>query len=52
MTDKQTIANEIAHRVSTAKKADYSLWTIGLTHGPTTRKAQHNTDNENTSQWV
>jgi hypothetical protein len=42
--NRQSITQAITDRVESAKLADYSLWTIGLTHFPNERKKQR--------QWV
>ena len=36
--NRQSIIQAITDRVESAKPADYSLWTIGLTHFPNERK--------------
>jgi hypothetical protein len=38
--NRQSIIQAITDRVETAKTADYSSWTIGLTHFPNERKGQ------------
>ena len=38
--NRQSITQAIMDRVESAKAADYSLWTIGLTHFPNERKKQ------------
>ena len=38
--NRQSITQAITDRVESAKPADYSLWTIGLTHFPSERKKQ------------
>ena len=38
--NRQSIIQAITDRVESAKPADYSLWTIGLTHFPAERKKQ------------
>ena len=38
--NRQSIIQAITDRVETAKTADYSLWTIGLTHFPNESKRQ------------
>jgi hypothetical protein len=38
--NRQSITQAITDRVESAKPADYSLWTIGLTHFPNERKKQ------------
>jgi hypothetical protein len=38
--NRQSIIQAITDRVESAKPADYSLWTIGLTHFPDERKKQ------------
>ena len=42
--NRQSITQAIMDRVESAKPADYSLWTIGLTHFPSERKKQR--------QWI
>ena len=42
--NRQLITQAITDRVESAKPADYSLWTIGLTHFPDDRKKQR--------QWI
>ena len=42
--NRQSIIQAITDRVESAKLADYSLWTIGLTHFPAERKKQR--------QWI
>jgi hypothetical protein len=42
--NRQSIIQAITDRVESAKLADYSLWTIGLTHFPSDRKKQR--------QWI
>ena len=42
--NRQLITQAITDRVESAKPADYSLWTIGLTHFPSERKKQR--------QWI
>ena len=37
---RQSIIQAITDKVESAKPADYSLWTIGLTHFPNERKKQ------------
>ncbi len=36
--NRQSIIQAITDRIESAKPADYSLWTIGLTHFPNERK--------------
>ena len=36
--NRQSITQAITDRVESAEPADYSLWTIGLTHFPNERK--------------
>jgi len=38
--NRQLITQAITNRVESAKPADYSLWTIGLTYFPNERKKQ------------
>jgi hypothetical protein len=38
--NRQSITQAITDRVESAKPADYSAWTIGLTHFPGERKKQ------------
>ena len=38
--NRQSIIQAITDRVESAKPADYSLWTIGLTYFPNERKKQ------------
>ncbi len=38
--NRQSITQAITDRVEFAKAADYSLWTIGMTHFPNERKKQ------------
>jgi len=38
--NRQSITQAITDRVESAKPADYSLWTIGLTYFPNERKKQ------------
>jgi hypothetical protein len=42
--NRQSITQAITDRVESAKPADYSLWTIGLTYFPNERKKQR--------QWI
>ncbi len=49
--DKRTIQQAITNRVETSKVANYSLWTIGLTHDPDERKEQHEADGKVTQYW-
>ena len=42
--NRQSITQAITDRVESAKPADYSLWTIGLTRFPNERKKQR--------QWI
>jgi hypothetical protein len=42
--NRQSIIQAITDRVGSAKQADYSLWTIGLTYFPDERKKQR--------QWI
>lgn len=49
--DKQSITQAIINRVESAKTADYSAWTIGLTHNPTDRKQQHEEEEKATQHW-
>ena len=42
--NRQSIIQAITDRVESAKPADYSVWTIGLTHFPNERKKQR--------QWI
>ena len=42
--NRQSITQAIMDRVESAKLADYSLWTIGLTHFTAERKKQR--------QWI
>jgi hypothetical protein len=42
--NRQSITQAITDRVESAKPADYSLWTIGLTYFPDERKKQR--------QWI
>jgi len=42
--NRQSIIQAITDRVESAKPADYSFWTIGLTHFPDQRKKQR--------QWI
>ena len=42
--NRQLITQAITDRVESAKPADYSLWTIGLTRFPSERKKQR--------QWI
>ena len=42
--NRQSITQAITDRVESAKPADYSLWTIGLTQFPNERKKQR--------QWI
>ena len=42
--NRQSIIQAITDKVESAKPADYSLWTIGLTHFPSERKKQR--------QWI
>ena len=49
--DKKSITQAIIARVESSKTADYSAWTIGLTHDPTERKQQHEADGKSTIYW-
>src|SRR5438093_13632061 len=42
--NRQSITQAITDRVESAKPADYSLWTIGVTYFPNERKKQR--------QWI
>lgn len=50
--DKQAIAQEIIDRVKRSKEPDYKAWTIGLSHDPKTRRAQHESDGKDTQYWM
>ena len=45
---KSDIIAAIENRVRTAKTEKYSLWTIGVTDNPSTRKSQH----DNPKYWM
>lgn len=49
--DKQSLVQAISHSVESAEAPDYSSWTIGLTHDPTERKNQHESDGKWTTYW-
>jgi len=50
--EKSQIISEIEGRVSRAKGGeDYSIWTVGVTDTPKTRKDQHGSDNEEVKHW-
>lgn len=44
---KSDITSAIVDRVMSAKKKDYSIWTIGVTDEPDRRKTQH----DNPKHW-
>jgi len=50
--DKNAIAQEIVNRVEGSKTANYSAWTIGLTHDPKERRSQHEADGKDTQYWL
>lgn len=41
MASAATIKSEIKARVNSAETKDYSIWTIGITSDPETRKSTH-----------
>lgn len=45
---KSDIIDEIKNKVGSS---GYSVWTIGVTDEPDTRKSKHETDGENVNQW-
>ncbi len=49
--DKRSITQAIVDRVESSKVADYSSWTVGLSHDPTERKQQHEADGKSTTYW-
>jgi len=50
MVSKSTIMSEIESRVQSAKTKKYSIWTIGVTDDPQTRKQKHD-DPKYWMQW-
>lgn len=50
--DKSQIISEIEGRVSRAKGGeDYSIWIVGVTDTPKTRKDQHDSDGKAVKYW-
>jgi hypothetical protein len=48
---KSEIISEIESRVSNSEKADYVLWTVGITDTPKIRKDQHANEGKNVKHW-
>jgi len=46
--EKSEIISAIEKRVKSTESKKYSIWTIGVTDDPTTRKTQH----ENPKHWM
>jgi len=49
--NKSQIISEIESIVSGAKKVDYSIWTVGVTDTPKTRKDKHDSDGKAVKHW-
>lgn len=49
--EKPQIISEIKKRVL-RKKNDYTLWTIGITDTPKSRKDQHRDNGKDVSEWA
>lgn len=49
--NKSDIISEIEDRVSRSKKADYTIWTIGITDKPKIRKDQHENGGKEIKHW-
>ncbi len=49
--EKPQIISEIEKRVL-RKKNDYTLWTIGITDTPKSRKDQHRDNGKDVSEWA
>ena len=49
--EKSQIISEIEKRVSRVKP-DYTLWTIGITDTPKSRKDQHYDNHKNVREWA
>ncbi len=49
--EKLRIISEIERKVSTAEKEDYTVWTVGVTDTPKTRKDQHESDGKDVQYW-
>lgn len=49
---KNEIINAIEQRISSAKKKDYSIWTIGITDNPKERKEQHKNEGKDVQFWL
>ncbi|TFH03171.1 MAG: hypothetical protein E4G77_01035 [Nitrosopumilus sp.] len=48
---KSEIISEIESRVSNSEKADYVLWTVGITDTPKIRKDQHANEGKDVRHW-
>lgn len=48
---KSEIISEIESRVNNSKKADYILWTVGITDTPKIRKDQHANEGKDIKHW-
>lgn len=49
---RNEIIRKIEERVMSAKKKDYSIWTIGITDNPEERKEQHKNEGKNIEYWL
>jgi len=50
--DKSQIISEIEGRVGRAKGGeDYTIWTVGVTDTPKTRKDQHDSEGKKVKHW-
>ncbi len=50
--NKDTIVGEIEARVMSENHKDYTIWTIGVTDDPNTRKSKHESDGKNVDFWT
>lgn len=50
--DKATIMKKIEERVMSEEHKDYTMWTIGVTDDPNTRKDQHKSNSKNVDFWT
>jgi len=48
--DRMEIISAIESKVMSAKKRDYSIWTIGVTDNPTTTRDEHG-QTSSTKEW-
>jgi len=49
--NKSEIVSEIESRVNNSEKADYVLWTVGITDTPKIRKDQHANEGKDVKHW-